>query len=841
MASSAVTQSMRRITATKLDAVSRQQASFEESKAKILNALGYEDAAAEHIRILLDGLINNKITTPVNISTTTIRAFLEQSKHDPSVSASLLQSWEVELRDCLDTPSRKYQHALLFGRLAMEWLESSAQQATSDDKNDSFEAVGRKEMHEQRKEWENLVLNPKTIPDAMEITTYLAKVFAVSTESQLGLKTIRQKMKNFVLPPFDTVSLRKTIKHLLASNLLSLDKQAGLRDLRDNALVISEMADVLNMQIDNLPSWSWGEPPALDVRRALNGKYRVFMDGDILQAVLLQYIGIMWAAHLKEALIAFMESGAWRTLSRPGSSRIVQTNGFPDTVQTTRHEKYKEYFMQQLPSSLGSTLSKYDHDADSDIENGREQPPSARKQGLFHLVSTEALMTSTHHESFTVLQSDFEWFGPSLPHTTMLTVLKFFEVPSFWLEFLEKFLQTPMRFVQDGPNAEIVVRKSGVPISHTLSDFMSEAVLFCLDFTVNHESGGNLYRIHDDLWFWGSNSSAVAAWKAMGSFNRVMKMRFNDKKTGSVQINADGRQNSTSAWLPRGPVTWGFLQLGSRGTWQIDNDKIKEHTAELQLQLKACKSIFAWIQAWNVYAARFFATNLGPPSRCLGRAHIDMVIAAFTKLQNEVFSSHGNHKSVTEYLKSELQKRFSLANIPDGLLFFPIELGGLGLQNPLIPLLLRRANAPSAPAERIREALEKEKILYNNVRKKYDEGNRTHRVVKSLMGEYNEFISFEDYMATIESHGAEILQAYQSLLEEPNEQRDMTTPVMEKAIESLPAESRTWQRDAYMQWIVQLYGGDIIKEFGGLALGDIRLLPIGLISMLRGQRIQWQQ
>jgi hypothetical protein len=56
--------------------------------------------------------------------------------------------------------SRKYEHASLFGRLVMEWLGNPNDypaSTTGSESGDPFEHVSRKEMHDQRKEWESIV------------------------------------------------------------------------------------------------------------------------------------------------------------------------------------------------------------------------------------------------------------------------------------------------------------------------------------------------------------------------------------------------------------------------------------------------------------------------------------------------------------------------------------------------------------------------------------------------------------------------------------------------------------------------------------------------------------
>lgn len=37
----------------------------------------------------------------------------------------------------------------------------------------------------------------------------------------------------------------------------------------------------------------------VEPRRQLNGKYRIKMDEDILQAILLHYVGVSWSVHFK--------------------------------------------------------------------------------------------------------------------------------------------------------------------------------------------------------------------------------------------------------------------------------------------------------------------------------------------------------------------------------------------------------------------------------------------------------------------------------------------------------------------------------------------------------------
>ena len=94
------------------------------------------------------------------------------------ISPSLLDKWQQALEQALDVPSRKYEHASLFGRLVMEWLDSPNDTPFStggSESGDPFEHVGRKEMHDQRKEWESIVFGEHSKPDSAPLSKRISK------------------------------------------------------------------------------------------------------------------------------------------------------------------------------------------------------------------------------------------------------------------------------------------------------------------------------------------------------------------------------------------------------------------------------------------------------------------------------------------------------------------------------------------------------------------------------------------------------------------------------------------------------------------------------------------
>lgn len=858
--STALTQSMHHITTTKLDALSKQQQSYETSKRRILDAAAGQSTQAGKVKVLLDAFEIHDIDTPSNISKADVRRFLEQSLHDPSVPSALLKEWQTALEQALDVPSRKYEHASLFGRLVMEWLGSAAESPLSDvssNSQDPFEHVGRREMYDQRREWESIVFAEGSTSNPVAIETYLTSIFGSTSKAKKMVKepleALREGMGTFELGTFDTSALQSCMTGMLKTDLLSEEKRKTLVGFSNNSIILQEIADVLNIQIDALESWSWGEEGVpVNVRRALNGKYRVYMDEEILQALLLHFIGMKWATHFRTVFGAFFHSGAWKqssdnSLDGPARRKrqrfLGQEYGHGQSVRNERRERYRsDYFLSQLPKMFNDTTDNYCEGSPNDDLKS----PMAIKQSLLHLISTEVLLNARLNRSITIFQTDFKWFGPSLPHATIISVLHFFGFPDIWLKFFEKFLKAPVKFVQDGPEAQKQIRQCGVPIQHRLSDAMGEAVLFCLDFAVNKSTESNLYRLHDDVWFWGSSNASALAWETIQKFARVMGLTLNEGKTGAAKISGIPdvvpQETSLSNRLPQGEVRWGFLKLETSGKWTIDDHQVETHIRELQQQLKACKSVLAWVQAWNMYVARFISSNFGEPANCLGRPHLDMVIEAFEKIQRGIFANVDlAGDNVGEYLKVELATRFGVENIPDGFFYFPTELGGLGMRNPLIPLFLVREESLRDPMVKFDEAFELEEADYYKAKQSYEDGTSSSRHHRATTHDNEPFMSLEEYSRYREETSVHLHEAYTDLLEPPQSSIVESTPEILNAVQKLDTAAAGEGRDPYEHWVLELYGADVIKKYGGLALGEKKLLPIGLASMLRSEKIRWQE
>ena len=254
-----------------------------------------------------------------------------------------------------------------------------------------------------------------------------------------------------------------------------------------------------------------------------------------------------------------------------------------------------------------------------------------------------------------IIRSDLECFAPSLPHSSILALLKFFGVSSQWLAFFEAFLRAPLCFKQD-PAGETRIRKRGTPTTHSLSMMCGEVVLFGMDFAMNQKASGLfLHRMDDDLWLWDADAEKCAArWKEMNIYAELVGLKFNKSKTGSTWVGP-----GQPAGLPAGDIRWGLLSFDPKqACFVVDQKDVDEHIVELRRQLVATKSVFGWVNVYNKYMAFFVRNFGGHPARYFDKVHVTDVIDTLARIQRELFP--WTEGGPIGYLRTVVEKRFDI-------------------------------------------------------------------------------------------------------------------------------------------------------------------------------------
>lgn len=860
MASSEIlSQTLLSITNTKLAQLDKQKDAFHSRKRLLIDSADARTDSNKRARELVEGFkdLPSMTSSTLNpmMSVENLNRFIQQAEHDPAVTDAFIQEYESLVRNELQVQSNRYAFASLYGKLVNEWISAGSGQ--EQDPTAASVSVGRDEARVQRATWEEYVFAPKDT-DKDAIKAYLSTVFEAEEDVKDQLSGLRKELKRFQdhwsdSPHFNVDSLTTTIKGMLRSDILTDVKRATLKDFVGNDTVLSEIADVLNMRMATRKTWSWESDLVIDQRRQLNGRYRFYPDEDLLQSIFLHYIGMKWAVELHSRFRDLLS--VWKPSLDPISSHDMQRLHFflnitdeldggamPGTMGATKKSHFEnEIFLDQLPKSFDEQRGAYGSKDDTEDGDTRKSHIEV-VQHLLHMIEADILLQNRFDKDVTVIRSDFKWFGPSIPHSSIAAVLEFFGVGADWIEFFMKVLEAPLRFKQDPEDTPSRIRRRGTPLSTPLADVFGESLLFCVDFAVNQKANGTrLYRLHDDMWLWGNTEACVKSWEVLGECASVLGLDFNFEKTGSASILGSETmlESDLAAGLPEGDVTWGFLKLDRHtGHFVIDQGEVDKHIEELRVQLDACKTIFNWIQAWNTYGARFFSNFFGKPANCSGRRHIDSMLETFQRIQKQLFPDTPG--GVGAYVKHLLAKRFDipLSDIPDGYIYFPTEFGGLGLKNPFIDLCLVRDGVKD-PEKVVDAFFEEEAREYRKSKAKFESGAMRSRTTSTRYNfgdlEDEPFMSLEEWRSYRDYLGKSLGETFKVLMDEAWE-RELE---LKGAIKAVLEPYQFYELSSYDQWVLQLFSKDMISRFGGLNVVEKGLLPMGLMDMLRQSKFQW--
>ncbi|KAF7313469.1 hypothetical protein HMN09_00502800 [Mycena chlorophos] len=832
------------ITEIKLGEVEKQRLAYAEHSAVLEQASALADDLPGRVELLLNavrswrgsGAVDYQTILAGKLDLASVDLWLLQARKDPGFSSDVVRDWADTLEAHIRHSQVRFEFAKLFGGLFNEWLASGDSVTAQDSSLDSpraspaptedFVEVGRKEMYEQQDRLKSLIFQPKTI-DAAALKQYLSNLFSdgpgvgILAEMRQGMEIFAEDLENRIITTDD---MGWIIKSLLASDQMAESKRQTLREFSQNPTVLSEIATVMTMRLANLDAWVWPAQGAqVDMRRHLNGKYRAFTDPDVLDALFLHYIGVMWQVKFKQDGSQLFSSKAWKqefppfshAQNRSRASFFAEHNHF-NSVNSHRQTLRRDHFLLGQLASKADSTPVYDDDGNLDKS---QVPASHIKQELLHFVATECYLNQTLHDTFTVVATDFEWFGPSLPFDTILTCLAFFGIPQKWLDFFRRFLEMPLYFKEDKP-AQVRVRQCGTPISYALSAFFGEVVLFGLDYAINQRADGLfLHRIHDDVWFWHADSQkCVTAWAEIQTYVGLTGLTINQTKTGSACVGA-----TVAPELPVGEIRWGFLKLDAEaGRFIIDQREVDRHIVELRRQLAATKSVFGWINCWNRYVA-FLSRNFGArptksfgPAFCLGQAHLDDMIDTLARVQRELYPD-----GLVQHLRAVIEERFGVKDLPDGYFFFPISCGGLELRNPLIELLAVRDEFTEDPAAEFTEQMSQDHDTYLKLLEAWNAKGAARFLDVQL-----NFPPFEEYASYRETGLLSWLTRYQSLMK--------TAYPRQLNVPSALHTPRMSAMDFYDKWILALYGDQVLKKFGSLEPVDADLIPVGLVHLFSG-------
>ncbi|CAF1434326.1 unnamed protein product [Didymodactylos carnosus] len=476
------------------------------------------------------------------------------------------------------------------------------------------------------------------------------------------------------------------------------------------------------------------------------------------------------------------------------------------------------------------------------------------KQKLLYLVNVEIQLHQQlrPQQPFTVVCADMEWFGPSISHEVVQILLEVCGIPRIWLDFFDRFLKMPVYYQ---PGEPIRIRQRGCPMSHSLSFLFAELLLFAMDLYVYRNTQIFNYRLHDDFWFFDSQSENIQkAWQLMCEYADLTGLKLNKEKCGSIKIgdNATAAQSFGDAALPQNHVKWGFLYLQSNGRFTIQNDLLVPYLNEMKERLNGAKSIMAWVTIYNKYVA-FFLRNFGKCANVLGTYHTQQTIKAFQYIHQYLFpDAHGNALTVLMQLIVDQFKPItnSSSDLSECWFYWPLTKGGLGLTNVYLEVFAIHIQLEmNAKLETFSTLPIKDKQLYDDLIIHFQSliKKRSFDLSKQFPDRYlhddNTFITFDEYIKQREAYMPHWTHVYETLLEITQPALPQPTSIVNKY--HLSQRRRRTRNismnDAYSEWLAYYYGQQLEDTFNQLDFIDSQSLPIGLISTMKASQINWDK
>jgi hypothetical protein len=504
------------------------------------------------------------------------------------------------------------------------------------------------------------------------------------------------------------------------------------------------------------------------------------------------------------------------------------------SLQNLRRRQYtEEFFMSRLPVEDGCIP----HVKSQEDVQARLMKTLAVERKLREAFDGQAHVGSVH---FTSLAS-------SLPHQTVLTVLKFLGLSDTIVNLFERFLSAKLNIgpaVRGAPD-RILPRARGIPDGHTLEIFFTEAVMFFLELVVHQKTGSYLYRLRDRAYFVGNREQHRAYREHVAKFADTLGLDFNFEDGNSI----------------------GFLEIDTRST-SICASKVVTYAREVKSQLNSCTTVLEWVHVWNKTVGTYQTHLFGPLANVFGQSHVVIVKESYKTIFDIVLSGVDLTEYVSQLLGAHLRPDLIKPVLPlEALIYLPRAYGGLGVKNPFITLSLPRGLI-SSPNDFVEDYLDQENTAYEKAAEAYtllDAEARTVKIasifsndtarVNAALGpdrDLTKFMSKEEFTAHRECaphfHFPNYVWPYSYNTPIVPFFTDLYADLLSAPIADIPCsdvheikrlagkdDMKAWKLlSGEDRWVLQLYANECFEAFGGLEIWCGEHVPQEVLKIVRG-------
>ncbi|CAF3699944.1 unnamed protein product [Rotaria sp. Silwood1] len=767
-------------------------------------------------------------------------SILTIAKVNTSTSNNVLENFRQQFIKVIVDGKKRSEYNYLFGLIMSQWLSEQKNEYTPLEMKSTSKSLLTNEQLEK------IIFNQSQLDLDVWRNFLQHKLFSIfDKDSKLKdafdefKKSIEQYGKSLLKEKVSSNDIRQAIESLISNDSLDEYRKRLLTKMRLDENTVNEFESSLNLLISDLADWNWPIKGVRGIfRRNLVGKYRCFYEEDFLTAIFLEHIGLKWSYYFKYELKILFQV----------LNKKFRDNCSSKSIQYKRCRMQEdEYWMASLPDGLNNNF---------DVFNYANMDKFNLKSKLFYLINVEIHLHKIlqPNASFTVVSADLEWFGPSISHEIVQIFLEFCGVSQIWLDFFDRFLKQPIYYK---PDELIRQRQRGVPISHSLSHLFAELLLFGLDLYIYQNTDIFIYRLHDDIWFFNSQSTKIEqAWTLMNEYAQMTGLKFNEEKCGSRRIqpsniitNVD--ELSTNVILPSKDVKWGLLTLQSSGRFIIHQETIRPLLDEMKTRLTNATTILEWINLYNKYIS-FFMCNFGQCANILGTYHIEHIIEIFQYIHRYIFpETNGNALII---LTNRIVEQFPSCltdEICEAWFYWPLTQGGLGLKNIYLDLYSVQQYLLSEKMVDFNQLSAKDAEKYAEIEFEYKQAkkHKKFRFIAQFMHDDETFITFDEYIQRRETHLSHWTAVYTNMLAitpglSPNLTnifvdhikifRDKSTHMSSEKQHRMKKDS-----DSYLEWLLCYYGEQIQSTFSQLDFIDSENLPIGLITLMKTTNIDW--
>ncbi|OJJ18486.1 hypothetical protein BKI52_22995 [marine bacterium AO1-C] len=655
------------ITSIKLKELQRQRALLSEAYQNIQAQVQTTHYSLDKLKVLHEGLSKLKFAgQPLHPSIENLTILLEQ---DLSFSDHTIQLWLKKLTKELQQGQLRTELVCVFGTLLEEWIQAKST-------NEVLEKAAQ-QAHESL--WANATHSTNPPQGFQAFLDEAFALFSVEINLKESLEDIHDLTAQHELHPI--------LESIAANTYLPAQIRKEAKGAINNPTLLKELTDTVTILNAEFASWHWGESTSTRSVWTRN-KWRLYLDENLAILCFLEMVGNRY-------IVATELDNIKAQIRQERVKKLIELNAPQVIIEN------EQRMLQEAVSEDNLLLYRYSEDleklANAEDEcvvnlrktnqmNVRRLNPTGHEAGEYgYLQTTNQAITLLHAEiqlhkntqpdtPLFVSKLDIQNFYAEIPKEVSLYLLKKLGFSEKQQTFFEHYLSPNLTYDQQTSSMQ-----KGVPMEHNLSALLAEWLLRLMETYVVSKINIRVIRKVDDIFLLSNQEeSIIQAREHISAFCQQCGLLLNQDKAGNIVIGSGKLEK-----LPMAPIQAGILELNEQGDWQLNEVTFQLHQTQTRERLEAAPSIFTAVQIYNAnvrYLIHMLYLNVH-----MGNKHRKVAEQAILQFHTQLFNEQGG---IIEHLTQRIRELYGTIpndmTIPVAWFYWPLTAGGLGLQNPVL-------------------------------------------------------------------------------------------------------------------------------------------------------------